>query len=103
MPGRLRWLSGRDVVSILAGFGFQVIPQRGSHARLRRVGSGGEKQTLAIPLHDDLDRGTLRALLRQASRYVPEAEVSFPKVHDLEALSGLVLPPEQSCVAAAVR
>ena len=48
MP-RLRRLSGREVVRILARFGFTVHSQRGSHVKLRRVTSEGRKQTLTIP------------------------------------------------------
>jgi predicted RNA binding protein YcfA (HicA-like mRNA interferase family) len=75
MSPKLRRLSGRDVVTILGRFGFAVHSQRGSHAKLRRGGSGGEKQTLTIPLHDELDAGTLTAIMRQASRYLPEEQL----------------------------
>ena len=74
MP-RLRRLSGADVVQILAGFGFVVHTQVGSHVKLRRIGPRGEKQTLTIPLHKELDTGTLRAIIRQASHYMPEDEL----------------------------
>jgi len=70
MP-KLRRLSGRQVVGILRLFGFEAVGQRGSHIKLQRQTEGG-KQTLTIPLHDELDTGTLRAILRQASRFVPE-------------------------------
>jgi len=33
------------------------------------------KQTLTVPAHEELDTGTLRAILRQASRYVPGQEL----------------------------
>ena len=56
-------------------FGFEVHSQKGSHTKLRRLDSSGEKQTLTIPLHSELDRGTLRAIIRQASRYVPESDL----------------------------
>jgi len=49
--------------------------QRGSHVKLRRVLLDGTKQTLTIPLHEELDKGTLRAIFRQALRYIPEEEV----------------------------
>lgn len=57
-------------MSILGRFGFSVTSQRGSHAKLRRLLQSGDKQTLVVPLHDELDRGTLHAILRQASTYV---------------------------------
>jgi hypothetical protein len=36
----------------------------------------GEKQTLTIPNHKELDTGTLRAIVRQASRYVTTEELA---------------------------
>jgi len=33
------------------------------------------KQTITVPLHEELDTGTLRAILRQASVYIPETEL----------------------------
>lgn len=74
MP-ELRCLSGLEVIRILEGFGFAVLTQRGSHVKLRRIGPSGEKQTLTIPRHRELDTGTLRAILRQASRYIPAEEL----------------------------
>ena len=74
MP-KLRGLSGDQVVEILGGFGFTVHSQKGSHIKLRRVTSDGRKQTLTVPRHRELDTGTCRAVLRQASRYIPESEL----------------------------
>jgi predicted RNA binding protein YcfA (HicA-like mRNA interferase family) len=75
MP-RLKVLSGRDAISILATFGFVEESRRGSHVKLRRVGPSGERQTLTIPDHTELDRGTLRAIYRQTLKYVYEEELS---------------------------
>lgn len=74
MP-RLRRLSGDEVIAALARFGFQVHSQRGTHAKLRRVTAGGSRQTLTVPRHRELDTGTLQAIFRQASRYVPEEDL----------------------------
>jgi predicted RNA binding protein YcfA (HicA-like mRNA interferase family) len=74
MP-KLRRLSGAEVVSILSGFGFTIHSQRGSHAKLRRVLSGGTIQTLTVPIHAELDTGTCRAILRQASKFVSEQDL----------------------------
>ena len=76
MSAKQRRLSGRDVVGILRRFGFAVLSQRGSHVKLRRVTPNGQKQTLVIPMHADLDRGTQRAIQRQAARFVPEHELA---------------------------
>jgi predicted RNA binding protein YcfA (HicA-like mRNA interferase family) len=55
--------------------GFFKVVQRGSHVKLRRVLPDGLRQTLTIPAHAELDTGTLRAIYRQAFRYVPESEL----------------------------
>jgi predicted RNA binding protein YcfA (HicA-like mRNA interferase family) len=74
MPGKLRRLSGKEVVTLFEGFGFEVLSQRGDHAKLRRM-VAGSKQTLVVPLHRELDRGTLQAIFRQALNYIAEAEL----------------------------
>ena len=73
MP-KLRRLAGRDVVMILQGFGFQQVSQRGSHVKLVRALAEG-RQILTVPLHAELDPGTLRAIVRQASRFIPEPDL----------------------------
>jgi len=75
MPAKLRRLSGREIVAIFQRFGFSVFSARGSHVKLRRITDEGEKQTVVVPLHDELDRGTLRAIFRQALRFIPETEL----------------------------
>ena len=75
MPPRLKRLSGKDVITILCQFGFSVHSQRGSHVKLRRVVGAGAKQTLTIPVTQQLDIGTLRAIFRQAVKFVPEDEL----------------------------
>jgi len=72
---RLKRLSGSEVVDIMCTLGFERYSQRGSHVKLRRLSVGGEKQTLTIPLHAELDVGTLRAIVRQAAHYIPETEL----------------------------
>ncbi len=74
MP-KLRSLSGEDVLKIFSQFGFNIASQKGSHAKLRKILPEGTKQILTIPLHKELDRGTLRAIFRQALRYIPEEEI----------------------------
>ena len=74
MP-KLRRLSGADAIRIFARFGFVIHKQKGSHIKLRREGPEGGIQTLTIPNHPELDTGTTRAILRQATRYIPEDEL----------------------------
>jgi predicted RNA binding protein YcfA (HicA-like mRNA interferase family) len=70
--GGLKRLSGDDVIRILLLAGFVVHSQKGSHVKLRRV-LGDETQTLTIPRHRELDTGTLRAIVRQAGRFLSDA------------------------------
>jgi hypothetical protein len=42
---------------------------------LRRFLSDGTRQTLTIPNHRELDTGTLKAIYRQALRYVEAKEL----------------------------
>lgn len=75
MSPRVKRLSGRDVVRVLTTFGFEVVNTRGSHCKLRRLSPDGTRQTLTLPLHDELAPGTLHAIYRQALRYLPSAEL----------------------------
>jgi predicted RNA binding protein YcfA (HicA-like mRNA interferase family) len=72
---RLRTLSGPELLVVFRKFGFARFSQRGSHVKLRREVPGG-RQTLTVPLHKELDKGTLLALFRQACRYIPENELA---------------------------
>lgn len=73
MP-KLRRLAGREVLTILQGFGFQQVSQRGSHVKLVRE-AAESRQVLTVPLHAELDAGTLRAIFRQASRFIAEQDL----------------------------
>ncbi len=66
-------LSGRQLIKILEGFGFNQVSQKGSHVKLKRY-IEGRSQTLTVPDHMELDTGTLRAIFHQASRFIdPDA------------------------------
>jgi len=81
MP-RLRRLSGPEAIAILARFGFRRASQRGSHVKLVRSGPAGEREVLTVPEHAELDRGTLRAIFRQATRYISAEELHPHFYHD---------------------
>ena len=61
---KLPVISGRDLVRALRNVGFELDRQKGSHMILFRA---EPTTTLSVPDHRELDRGTLRALLRQAA------------------------------------
>ena len=63
--GRLRVLSGREVCRILQENGFSLVRQRGSHAVMQQA-TGDSTVTVPVPLHDELKRGTLLAIIRQS-------------------------------------
>jgi len=42
---------------------------------MRRQREGKIKETLTIPFHKHMDKGTIRAIFRQACMYVPEEEL----------------------------
>jgi predicted RNA binding protein YcfA (HicA-like mRNA interferase family) len=81
MP-KLKVLSGFDVVKILEIFGFTVAGQKGSHIKLARTSAEGLREILTIPRHKELDKGTLKAIIRQISRYVPQDQLQIHFYND---------------------
>ena len=65
---KLPVVSGKKCVKILEQFGFVVYRQRGSHVTF--VWEIPPKTT--VPMHRELDRGTLRAILCQTGIGVDE-------------------------------
>ena len=63
MSGRLPVVSGAQLVAVLERLGWQVLRQRGSHARLRH---SDRSVSLVVPLHRELKRGTLNGILKDA-------------------------------------
>ena len=62
-------ISGRECAKTLAKIDFHLKRQEGSHMILRRDNPFGQ---VVVPDHKELDRGTLRAIIRQASLSVDE-------------------------------
>jgi len=60
---KLPQVSGRDCARVLSRRGFRLKRQQGSHMILRRDDPFAQ---VVVPDHKQLDRGTLRAILRQA-------------------------------------
>lgn len=61
--------SGRECIGALGKAGFYGKRQESSHIMLRRDDPFGQ---LVVPDHRELDRGTLRALIRMAGLSVEE-------------------------------
>jgi predicted RNA binding protein YcfA (HicA-like mRNA interferase family) len=70
MP-KLKVFGGKELLKIFAKYGFEKIDQHGSHVKIRRDGPDG-KETLTIPMHSEIDRGLLKQIFIQASRYISE-------------------------------
>jgi predicted RNA binding protein YcfA (HicA-like mRNA interferase family) len=62
-------LSGRECAAALLKAGFHLRRQHGSHLILRRDDPFAQ---VVVPDHRELDRGTLRAIIRQAGLTVDQ-------------------------------
>ena len=69
MSGKLPRISGRLCIKTLEKAGFYFKRQESSHIVLRRDDPFGQT---VVPDHKELDRGTLRAIIRQAGLSVDE-------------------------------
>ncbi|RLI78427.1 hypothetical protein DRP05_07245 [Archaeoglobales archaeon] len=63
---KLPRVSGEEVIKVLVKAGWSVERQRGSHIVLFKKGTG----IVVVPLHKELDRGTLRAIIKQSGMSV---------------------------------
>lgn len=62
-------LSGRAVANTFTKLGWEIVRQRGSHIILVRA---NHPATLSVPDHDEVARGTLRALIRRSGLTLEE-------------------------------
>lgn len=56
-------VSGRKLIKILKKFGYEKISQKGSHIKVKNYITGS---VVIVPDHKELDRWTLKTILRQA-------------------------------------
>lgn len=66
---KLPRISGRECIRALERAGFYRKRQAGSHVVLRRAEPFAQ---VVVPDHEELDRGTLRAIIRQTGLSVDE-------------------------------
>ena len=66
---KLPIISGQKCIKVLIKAGFYILRQRGSHIILRRDEPFTE---VVVPNHQELDKGTLRAIIRQVGLSVDE-------------------------------
>jgi predicted RNA binding protein YcfA (HicA-like mRNA interferase family) len=67
--GKLPVISGAETIAALERAGFRQARTRGSHVSMLRH---DPFTALTVPLHRELDRGTLRAIIRDAGLSVDE-------------------------------
>ena len=66
-------ISGLEVIKRLRKAGFIAVRQKGSHVRLeKRVEEGMIK--LTVPLHDEMKKGTLNRIIKDAGLNLEEFE-----------------------------
>ena len=68
---KLPVISGKEALRALERAGFVVVRQRGSHVRVKKVTSEHVIK-ITIPIHETLDRGTLKGIIRNAGLTVEE-------------------------------
>lgn len=68
MSEKLPVVSGEEVVSVLKKIGYYVRKQKGSHIRLYHL----SRLPVTVPNHKELDRGTLKSILRTVNISVKE-------------------------------
>ncbi len=66
---RLPKISGQECIRALKKSGFYFKRQHGSHIILRRDNPFSQ---IVVPNHKELDRGTLRAIIKQADLSIEE-------------------------------
>jgi len=65
---KLPVISGARCTAALSRIGYAEVRRKGSHVRLECAG----RSPVTVPLHDELDRGTLRAIIRVVGLSVDE-------------------------------
>lgn len=66
MSPKLPQISGQDLLKFLEKLGYQIVRQKGSHIRLRKVTSIG-KHNITVPNHKTLAKGTLNNIFTRVS------------------------------------
>ena len=66
MPQKLPQVSARNLLRLLEKLGYQIIRQRGSHIRLRKITKAGE-HNITVPRHRTIAKGTLNDILSKVA------------------------------------
>jgi predicted RNA binding protein YcfA (HicA-like mRNA interferase family) len=61
-----RTFTGKEVATALAEMGYQPVDRTGSHLKIRYVHPAtGEVRNVTVPIHGEIDTGTLQAIAEQ--------------------------------------
>lgn len=61
-------ISGKGAIKVLAGYGFEISRQKGSHIVLVKKDESGKKIAIVVvPNHKELKTGTLRSISKMSS------------------------------------
>jgi len=63
---RLPVISGDKLIKLLVNVGYEIIRQKGSHVRLRKITEAGE-HNITVPKHSEIAKGTLNDILSKIS------------------------------------
>jgi predicted RNA binding protein YcfA (HicA-like mRNA interferase family) len=65
MP-KLPQVSGAELIRLLQSLGYEVVRQRGSHIRLKKITALGE-HAITVPAHKVIAKGTLSDIIGRVS------------------------------------
>ena len=65
MP-KLPVVSGDQLIKLLLKLGYEIVRQKGSHVRLRKITDAGE-HNITVPRHSEIAKGTLNDILSKVS------------------------------------
>ena len=63
-------ISGKQLIAVLIKVGYQIDRQKGSHVILRKTAPPHRR--IVVPKHNEIAKGTLRAIIKQAGLTVDE-------------------------------
>lgn len=63
--GKLKRLSGEEIIKTLKRLGFEPVRKRGSHVVLKKITIDGAVGCV-VPMHREVATGTLHSILKQA-------------------------------------
>jgi len=73
---KLPVVSGDKLLKLLMSLGYEIVRQRGSHVRLRKITKAG-KHNITVPKHSEIAKGTLNDILSKISIWnnIPKEEL----------------------------